>query len=67
MEFGEDREIGFFATDYNINKEKYQVEAYCDVRLAAFAYECKVQDTQKLSFQLKGDAAKNFRSQLGLI
>ena len=66
MEFGEDREIGFFATDYNINKEKYQVEAYCDVRLAAFAYECKVQDTQKLSFQLKGDAAKNFRSQLGL-
>ena len=65
MEFGEDREISFFATDYNINKEKYRVGAYCDVRLAAVAYECKVQDTQKLSFQLKGDAAKNFRSQLG--
>ena len=65
MEFGEDREINFFATDYNINKEKYQVGAYCDVRLAAFAYECKVRDTKKLSFQLEGDAAKNFRAKLG--
>ena len=65
MEFGEDREISFFATDYNINKEKYRVGAYCDVRLAAFAYECKVRDTKKLSFQLEGDAAKNFRAKLG--
>lgn len=65
MEFGEDREISFFATDYNINKAKYQVGAYCEVRLASFAYECKVQDTQKLSFKLEGDAAKNFRSKLG--
>lgn len=65
MEFGEDREISFFATDYNINKAKYQVGAYCEVRLASFAYECKVQDTQKLSFKLEGDAAKNFRSNLG--
>lgn len=65
MEFGEDREISFFATDYNINKDKYQVGAYCEVRLASFAYECKVQDTQKLSFQLEGDAAKKFRANLG--
>ena len=65
MEFGEDREISFFATDYNINKDKYQVGAYCEVRLASFAYECKVQDTQKLSFQLDGDKAKSFRSNLG--
>ena len=65
MEFGEDREIIFFAADYNINKDKYQVGAYCEVRLAAFAYECKVQDTQKLSFQLEGDAAKKFRENLG--
>ena len=65
MESGEDREIIFFATDYNINKDKYQVGAYCEVRLAAFAYECKVQDTQKLSFQLEGDAAKKFRANLG--
>lgn len=65
MEFGKDREISFFATDYNIIKDKYQVGAYCEVRLAAFAYECKVQDTQKLSFQLKGDAAKKFRANLG--
>lgn len=65
MKFGEDREISFFATDYHINKEKYCIGAYCEVRLAAFAYECKVEDTQKLSFQLEGDAAKNFRSKLG--
>lgn len=65
MEFGEDRDISFFATDYHINKEKYQVGAYCEVRLAAFAYECKMQDTRKLSFQLEGDAAKNFRTKLG--
>lgn len=65
MEFGEDREISFFATDYNINKAKYQVGAYCEVRLAAFAYECKIHDTRELSFQLDGDKAKSFRSNLG--
>ena len=65
MEFGKDREIGFFTTDYNINKDKYKVGAYFEVKLVAFAYECKVQDTQKLSFQLEGDAAKKFRANLG--
>lgn len=65
MEFGEDREISFFAIDYHISKEKYHIGTYCEVRLAAFAYKCKVQDTQKLSFQLEGDDAKNFRSKLG--
>ena len=65
MEFGEDREISFFATDYNINKAKYQVGAYCEVRLAAFAYECKIHDTRERSFQLDGDKAKSFRSNLG--
>ena len=65
MEFGKDREIGFFTTDYNINKDKYKVGAYFEVKLVAFVYECKVQDTQKLSFQLEGDAAKKFRANLG--
>ncbi len=65
MEFGEDREISFFATDYNINKAKYQVGAYCEVRLAVFAYECKIHDTRERSFQLDGDKAKSFRSNLG--
>ena len=32
MEFGKGRDISFFATDYHINKEKYQVGAYCEVR-----------------------------------
>ena len=64
MEFGEDREISFFATDYNINKEKYQVGAYCDVRLAAFAYECKVLNTQDLLIPLGDDEAKNFLVEL---
>lgn len=65
MEFGEDREISFFATDYHFNKEKYQPGKYCEVRLAAFAYECKIHDTRELSFQLDGDKAKSFRSNLG--
>ena len=65
MEFGKGRDISFFATDYHINKEKYQVGAYCEVRLAAFAYECKVQDTKKLPFLLEGDNAKKFRANLG--
>ena len=64
MEFGKDREIGFFTTDYNINKEKYQVGAYCDVRLAAFAYECKVLNTQDLLIPLGDDEAKNFLVEL---
>lgn len=64
MEFGKGRDISFFATDYHINKEKYQVGAYCEVRLAAFAYECKVQDTKKLPFLLEGDNAKKFRVKL---
>lgn len=65
MEFGEGREISFFATDYHFNKEKYQPGKYCEVRLAAFAYECKIHDTRELSFQLDGDKAKSFRSNLG--
>lgn len=65
MEFGEDREISFFATDYHFNKEKYQPGKYCEVRLAAFAYECKIHDTRELSFQQDGDKAKSFRSNLG--
>lgn len=57
-------EISFFATDYNINKEKYQVGAYCDVRLAAFAYECKVLNTQDLLIPLGDDEANNFLVEL---
>lgn len=64
MEFGEDREISFFATDYNINKAKYQVGAYCDVRLAAFAYECNVLNTQDLLISLGDDEAKKFLVEL---
>lgn len=65
MKFGEGREISFFATDYHINKDKYRPGRYCDVRLAAFAYKCKVEDTGRLSFRLEGDAASNFRAKIG--
>ena len=65
MKFGEDREISFFATDYHINKDKYRPGRYCDVRLAAFAYKCNVEDTGRLSFRLEGDAASNLRAMIG--
>ena len=64
MEFGKGRDISFFATDYHINKEKYQVGAYCEVRLAAFAYECEVLNTQDLLIPLGDDEAKNFLVEL---
>ena len=64
MEFGEGCEISFFATDYHINKEKYHIGAYCEVRLAAFAYECEVLNTQDLLIPLGDDEAKNFLVEL---
>ena len=64
MESGEGCEISFFATDYHINKEKYHIGAYCEVRLAAFAYECEVLNTQDLLIPLGDDEAKNFLVEL---
>ncbi len=64
MESGITREISFFATDYHINKEKYQVGAYCEVRLAAFAYECKEQNRQDMAIPLNDNDAKTFWTQL---
>ena len=64
MESGEGCEISFFATDYHINKEKYHIGAYCEVRLAAFAYECNVLNTQDLLISLGDDEAKKFLVEL---
>ena len=64
MESGEGCEISFFATDYHINKEKYHIGAYCEVRIAAFAYECNVLNTQDLLISLGDDEAKKFLVEL---